>query len=163
MTVGAQQALYLIGQLLAGRGGGSRWRSPATRTYAIFAMTGKPVAATGRRAGHAPDAGRYRGRSWRSSAGRGGGDAIAPLPERVRMSSERQRAAVVGNRRGQSDCRRRLRTAARIGHEACPALKSIDMNGRVFYVGSLSKTLAGLGRLVARRARQLRRCGACAA
>jgi len=154
VTVGAQQALYLIGQLLGGQGRRIAVEEPCyPDVRAIFAMTGasllpQPVDAEGMRLtaigvdpASAPDV-----------------VVVTPshhCPSGARMSGERQRALLSWATECdglivEDDYEPQLGS----GHDTCPAMKSIDMNGRVFYVGSLSKTLAPglrLGYVVAPR------------
>jgi len=154
VTVGAQQALYLIGQLLGGHGRRVVVEEPCyPDVRAIFAMTGAilssvPVDADGvdvqQLTALRPDVA-----------------VVTPshhCPTGVRMSDERRRA-LLSQAADQDflivedDYEPQLGGAsAQTG--ATPALKSLDMNGRVLYVGSLSKTLAPglrLGYIVAPR------------
>ena len=171
VTVGAQQALYLIGQLLGGSGRRVVVEEPCyPDVRAIFSMTGAvissvPVDAEGvnisRMAALRPDVA-----------------VVTPshhCPTGVRMSDERRRALLSQAADKdflivEDDYEPQL--AGAVGASgvstqagATSALKSLDMNGRVLYVGSLSKTLAPglrLGYIVAPREviaalRQLRR------
>ena len=150
VTVGAQQALYLIGQLLGGNGRRIVVEEPSyPDTRAIFTMTGAtvssvPVDADGVNAQQV-------------AALRPDVAVVTPshhCPTGVRMSDERKRA-LLSQAADQDflivedDYEPQLGGAA-----ASPALKSMDVNGRVLYVGSLSKTLAPglrLGYIVASR------------
>lgn len=164
VTVGAQQALYLIGQLLGGNGRRIAVEEPCyPDVRAIFAMTGasllpQPVD----RDGMVLD-------GLGAPAGAADVAVVTPshqCPSGVRMSADRQRALLswAVDRDGlivEDDYEPQLGG----DHDTTPALKSFDLNGRVFYVGSLSKTLAPglrLGYVVAPREaiaalRQLRR------
>ncbi len=151
VTVGAQQALYLIGQLL---GGPSRRIVVEEPCYpdvrAIFAMTGATLL---------PQAVDRQGmRVAALVAAMPDVVVVTPshhCPSGMRMSNDRQRALL--SLAAEADClivEDDYEPQLGAGHEASPALKSIDMNGRVFYVGSLSKTLAPglrLGYVVAPR------------
>jgi GntR family transcriptional regulator/MocR family aminotransferase len=154
VTVGAQQALYLIGQLLGGSDRRIVVEEPCyPDVRAIFAMTGAalsslPVDAEGVNAQQV-------------AALRPDVAVVTPshhCPTGVRMSDERRRA-LLSQAADQDflivedDYEPQLGgTATYPG--ATPALKSMDANGRVFYIGSLSKTLAPglrLGYIVAPR------------
>ena len=150
VTVGAQQALYLIGQLLGGSGRRIVVEEPSyPDTRAIFTMTGAtvssvPVDADGVNAQQV-------------AALRPDVAVVTPshhCPTSVCMSDERKRA-LLSQAADQDflivedDYEPQLGGAA-----ASPALKSMDVNGRVLYVGSVSKTLAPglrLGYIVASR------------
>ncbi|MBL8309462.1 MAG: PLP-dependent aminotransferase family protein [Burkholderiales bacterium] len=153
VTVGAQQALYLIGQLLGGPGRRIAVEEPCyPDVRAIFAMTGASLL---------PQAMDAMGMLLDGLGAVSAAPHVAVVtpshhcPSGVRMSDERQRALLSWATETDSlivedDYEPQLGT----GHEAHAALKSIDMNGRVFYVGSLSKTLAPglrLGYVVAPR------------
>ena len=154
VTVGAQQALYLIGQLLGGSGRRIAVEEPCyPDVRAIFSMTGAqilsvPVDAEGvdvpQVAALRPDVA-----------------VVTPshhCPTGVRLSDERRRA-LLSQAADQDflivedDYEPQL-AGVSAQSSATPALKSLDMNGRVLYVGSLSKTLAPglrLGYIVAPR------------
>ncbi len=154
VTVGAQQALYLIGQLL---GGSSRRVVVEEPSYpdvrAIFSMTGAtlasvPIDADGAIVSHI-------------SALRPDVAIVTPshhCPTGVRMSDERRRSLLSAATDQdflivEDDYEPQL-SGTTSATANSPALKSLDMNGRVFYVGSLSKTLAPglrLGYIVAPR------------
>ena len=150
VTVGAQQALYLIGQLLGGIGRRVAVEEPGyPDTRAIFAMTGATLLSAPVDA-HGVNVQRIK-------ALRPDVAVVASshhCPTGVRMSDERQRAllshaADLDFLIVEDDYEPQLG-----GGAASPALKSMDMNGRVFYIGSLSKTLAPglrLGYIVAPR------------
>ena len=150
VTVGAQQALYLIGQLLGGNSKRVVVEEPGyPDVRAIFTMTGATVSSVlvdtdgvnvQQIAAMRPDVA-----------------VVTPshhCPTGVHMSDERKRA-LLSEAADQDflivedDYEPQLG-----GGVASPALKSMDMNGRVLYVGSLSKTLAPglrLGFIVAPR------------
>ncbi|MBC7708827.1 MAG: PLP-dependent aminotransferase family protein [Rhizobacter sp.] len=150
VTVGAQQALYLIGQLLGGSGRHIVVEEPCyPDVRAIFAMTGAtlssaPVDADGVDVQHI-------------TALRPDVAVVTPshhCPTGVRMSDERKRA-LLSQAADQDFLIIEDDYEPQVGGGvAAPALKSMDMNGRVFYIGSLSKTLAPglrLGYIVAPR------------
>ncbi|MCC7069273.1 MAG: PLP-dependent aminotransferase family protein [Burkholderiales bacterium] len=151
VTLGAQQALYLIGQLLGGSGRRVVVEEPCYPDLrAIFALTGAtllPQRIDGEGLPVAP---------LRALAP----DVIAVTPSHhcpsgVRMGEERRRAllAIAADTDAliiEDDYEPQLG----FGAAATPALKSLDANDRVFHVGSLSKTLAPglrLGYVVAPR------------
>jgi len=154
ITVGAQQALYLIGQLLGGGGRRIVVEEPCyPDVRAIFAMTGATLSSV---AVDADGVDVHQVTALRPDVA-----VVTPshhCPSGVRMSDERRRA-LLSQAADQDflivedDYEPQLGgTAAHPG--ATPALKSLDMNGRVLYVGSLSKTLAPglrLGYIVAPR------------
>jgi len=154
VTVGAQQALYLIGQLLGGNERRVVVEEPSyPDTRAIFAMTGASVSSVaiddeGISVAH-------------TVALRPDVVVVTPshhCPSGARMSDDRRRALMSQAADGdflivEDDYEPQLGAASH-GPGAAPALKSLDMNGRVFYIGSLSKTLAPglrLGYIVAPR------------
>ena len=151
VTVGAQQALYLIGQLV---GGSTRRIVVEEPSYpdvrAIFTMTGAtvlsvPVDADGVNVQQV-------------AALRADVAVVTPshhCPTGVRMSDERKRA-LLSQAADQDFLIVEDDYEPQLGASgtASPALKSMDVNGRVFYIGSLSKTLAPglrLGYIVAPR------------
>ncbi len=154
VTVGAQQALYLIGQLLGGIGRRVVVEEPCyPDVRAIFSMTGATISSV------AVDAEGVN--VSQVSALRPDVAVVTPshhCPTGVRMSDERRRA-LLSQAADQDflivedDYEPQLVGASALAG-ATSALKSLDMNGRVLYVGSLSKTLAPglrLGYIVAPR------------
>jgi GntR family transcriptional regulator / MocR family aminotransferase len=151
VTVGAQQALYLIGQLLGGSGRHVAVEEPSyPDTRAIFSMTGATLcqALVDENGVNVTDLAALRP------------DVVVVTPSHhcptgVRLSDERRRALLLLAAEQdflivEDDYEPQLGGGA----TATAALKSIDMNGRVFYIGSLSKTLAPglrLGYIVAPR------------
>ncbi|MEQ1597362.1 MAG: PLP-dependent aminotransferase family protein [Casimicrobium sp.] len=154
VTVGAQQALYLIGQLLGGSGRRVVVEEPCyPDVRAIFSMTGATLASVPLDAEGVTVS--------QVSALRPDVAVVTPshhCPTGVRMSDDRRRALLSAAADQdflivEDDYEPQLASASSPSG-ANPALKSIDVNGRVFYVGSLSKTLAPglrLGYIVAPR------------
>jgi GntR family transcriptional regulator / MocR family aminotransferase len=150
VTVGAQQALYLIGQLL---GGDERRVVVEEPSYpdarAIFTMTGATLCSV------TVDADGVNVQQ--VAALRPDVAVVTPshhCPTGVRMSDERKRA-LLSQAADQDFLIIEDDYEPQVGGgNATPALKSMDMNGRVLYIGSLSKTLAPglrLGYIVAPR------------
>ena len=154
VTVGAQQALYLIGQLLGGSGRRVVVEEPCyPDVRAIFSMTGATLASVPLDAEGVNVS--------QVTALRPDVAVVTPshhCPTGVRMSDERRRSLLSAATDQdflivEDDYEPQLASASSPSG-ANPALKSIDVNGRVFYVGSLSKTLAPglrLGYIVAPR------------
>ncbi len=157
VTVGAQQALYLMGQLLGGNGRRVVVEEPCyPDVRAIFSMTGATLASVPVDAGgvNVPQVTSLRP------------DVVLVTPSHhcptgVRMSDERRRSLLSAAADQdflivEDDYEPQLSGSTNAAHGlgSNPALKSLDVNGRVFYVGSLSKTLAPglrLGYVVAPR------------
>jgi len=154
VTVGAQQALYLIGQLLGGSGRRVVVEEPCyPDVRAIFSMTGATLASVSLDAEGVNVS--------QLTALRPDVAVVTPshhCPTGVRMSDDRRRALLSAAADQdflivEDDYEPQLASASSPSGSN-PALKSIDVNGRVFYVGSLSKTLAPglrLGYIVAPR------------
>ena len=142
VTVGAQQALYLIGQLLGGSGRRVVVEEPCyPDVRAIFSMTGATLASVPLDAEGVNVS--------QVSALRPDVAVVTPshhCPTGVRMSDDRRRALLSAAADQdflivEDDYEPQLASASSQSGTN-PALKSIDVNGRVFYVGRLSKTLA---------------------
>jgi GntR family transcriptional regulator/MocR family aminotransferase len=138
VTVGAQHALYLLATLLAGRGTTVGIEDPCyPDARNIFALTGAQV-----RPLPIDDQG------LRIDARLTGCDYVYLTPSHqcpttVTMPIERRRALI--ELAAASDCvliEDDFEPETRYDGSATPALKSLDLAGRVVYVGSLSKTLA---------------------
>ena len=154
VTVGAQQALYLIGQLLGGSGRRVAVEEPCyPDVRAIFSMTGAAILSVPIDAEGVDVA--------QLSRLRPDVAVVTPshhCPTGVRLTEERRRsllsqAADQDFLIVEDDYEPQLAGVSALPG-ATPALKSLDMNGRVLYVGSLSKTLAPglrLGYIVAPR------------
>ncbi|HQY28874.1 MAG TPA: PLP-dependent aminotransferase family protein [Burkholderiaceae bacterium] len=138
VTLGAQHALYLVASLLAGRGTTVGIEDPcypdARNIFALFGarLRPLPIDAQGMRISH----------------GLAGCDYLYLTPSHqcpttVTMPIERRRALI--EFAAANDCvliEDDFEPEASYEGPPTPALKSLDLAGRVVYVGSLSKTLA---------------------
>ena len=136
ITVGAQHALYLLADLLVNDDTVVGMEDPAIPTRAISSPATPPPAAAARRRTR-PDH-RHPAAGLRLSF-------VTPghqCPTSVTLSRERRDSLLLASQADSMIIEDDFESESRWGAEPVPALKSLDREGRVIYVGSLAKSFA---------------------